>query len=507
MKRILLILSIFTISFYSEAQKYQDALLYGENKNRLDVFYLLGIPNDTFAIPSFPQDKRRKPHIAAKGNTMYLWDTTAYRWNPITAGGSGQASRFDSSYTPLGGNRGSEYIVKSIRIRRNNITVTPTQIGDSAMYWDISVPTTYIDSMRRVGLNWQAYKNGAWETIGTDSVGSGGGGGGSYPAIPSIDDPNRWIIVQDRYNPIFSVENIGQSSPGVYRESSMYAPSPVSINDTLFRVYAKGDATNSIHYWESRDSMRTWVYVDTAIYPTPSPTWDSVDIAFPFVAYDPATDTLHLYYTGGKGLGGPDYGIGHIAFKSNAAHPLTRPSSPMLSNSSASSLLGVSVGFIDVSSMVKKDGKHYWFGSYSAADSVYLFAARGNSWNSIDTMWRILRPHAANGYNGVINPTVWKRGSTYYSIFSDSRVDADGVRDTSKSMLASMYSADLRTWTRLPGYFMNPRGDTSWNGKQVYDMQFLKVNGGNYDSLYRLPKDTLWEIGRASCRERVSSPV
>ena len=55
-------------------------------------------------------------------------------------GGSGFPTKFDSSYTPLGGNRGSEYIVKSVRIRRNNITVNPTQIGDSAMYWNIDVP-------------------------------------------------------------------------------------------------------------------------------------------------------------------------------------------------------------------------------------------------------------------------------------------------------------------------------------------------------------------------------
>jgi hypothetical protein len=60
---------------------------------------------------------------------------------------------FDSSYTPLGGMRNdSTGIIKSVRIRRNNVTVTPTQIGDSAMYWDISVPTTYIDSIRRERL-------------------------------------------------------------------------------------------------------------------------------------------------------------------------------------------------------------------------------------------------------------------------------------------------------------------------------------------------------------------
>jgi len=82
-------------------------------------------------------------------------DTSTYKplgYDPITGkvvtrsswigggGGSGLPTKFDSSYTPLGGNRGSEYIVKSVRIRRNNITVNPTQIGDSAMYWNIDVP-------------------------------------------------------------------------------------------------------------------------------------------------------------------------------------------------------------------------------------------------------------------------------------------------------------------------------------------------------------------------------
>ena len=343
-----------------------------------------------------------------------------------------------------------------------------------------------IDSLRRVGLNVQAYKNGTWITQYTDSLGSGGSG--SYPSVPTIDDPNRWLVIPDKRNPIFSIENMGGGDLDL--ESSMYAPSPISINDTLFRVYAKGDATNSIHYWESRDSMRTWQYIDTALYPTPSPTWDSVDVAFPLAVYDNVNDTIHLYYTGGKGIGGPDYGIGHIAFKSNASHPLTRPASPFLSKAAASSLLGVTVTFIDFSSMVKKGGKHYWFGSYSTPDTVYLFAAKGSDWRNVDSMWRIMSPNAALGYNGIINPTVYKRGDKYYGIFADSRADADNVRDTSKSMLASMVSDDLITWTRLPGFFITPRGDTSWWGKQVYDMQILKVNGGNYDEPYKLKRDT-----------------
>lgn len=90
MKHLSFLILLVAVALVSSAQKYQDALLYGENKNRIDINYLLGLPNDTFAIPSFPQDKRRKPHIAVKGNTIYLWDTTLYKWNSYSAGGSTQ---------------------------------------------------------------------------------------------------------------------------------------------------------------------------------------------------------------------------------------------------------------------------------------------------------------------------------------------------------------------------------------------------------------------------------
>lgn len=90
-------------------------------------------------------------------------------------GGSGLPTKFDSSYTPLGGNRGSEYIVKSVRIRRNNITVTPTQIGDSAMYWNIDVPDTTSLSNR---INQKADSSNVWFKTGnggtdtTDFIGT-----------------------------------------------------------------------------------------------------------------------------------------------------------------------------------------------------------------------------------------------------------------------------------------------------------------------------------------------
>lgn len=94
MKHLSFLIFLVIAASVSSAQKYQDALLYGENKNRIDINYLLGLPNDTFAIPSFPQDKRRKPHVAVKhisgAPTIYLWDTVLYKWSAYSSGsGSG----------------------------------------------------------------------------------------------------------------------------------------------------------------------------------------------------------------------------------------------------------------------------------------------------------------------------------------------------------------------------------------------------------------------------------
>jgi len=471
MKKLFFLTLLCLTFFAATAQKYQVYPQYGGEWNRLLIKYGLGFPNDTVALSN---DVKMYPHIAGKGDSLYVWSVPQQKYI-LFQGAVGSGSGINQL-----GNTGNLWL---------------TRINDSTYAVDTATANTFYRTLFPQLSG--SYANPSWisslawsKITGAPTAVSSG----SYPTIPAVDTPNRWIVVPDRNNPIFSRENMGQSSPGVWRESSMYAPSPVSINDTLFRVYAKGDATNAIHYWDSRDSMRTWTYMDTAVYPTPSPTWDSVDNAFPFVAYDNTNDTLHLYYTGGQGFNAA-YGIGHIAFKSNATYPLTRPSTPMVSNAQLKALSGLdSVSFVNVSSMIKQDGKHYFFGSICKTDTCYLYEARGSDWNNIDSLWIIQRPDAGNGYDGIINPSVYKRGNTWYATFTDSRLDGPRV-DTSKSWIASMYSTDNRNWTRLPGYFIKPKGDTSWNGKQVYDLQWLKHNGGNYDSLYTLPKDTLWAGG------------
>jgi len=85
-KQIILFLLLLT-GFITHAQKYQPALLHGKEENRIDIATLLGIPNDTFSIPSTPADKTTKPHIAAKGMVIYLYDTLLKKWSAYESGG------------------------------------------------------------------------------------------------------------------------------------------------------------------------------------------------------------------------------------------------------------------------------------------------------------------------------------------------------------------------------------------------------------------------------------
>lgn len=97
MKRVLttaLIALAFLIPATSQAQKWQEALLYGKNENRLLVNFLLGLPNDTLTPPSAAtvgsttMDLRLKPWIGVKNNAAYLWHTVDFKWVPL-GGGAG----------------------------------------------------------------------------------------------------------------------------------------------------------------------------------------------------------------------------------------------------------------------------------------------------------------------------------------------------------------------------------------------------------------------------------
>ena len=86
-KRLLIsLIFLLPVLCFSQTGKYTDNILYGKKENRMAVFHALGIPNDTANIAALPDSIKRKPHLAAKGNTLYLWDTVLYKWSVYLAG-------------------------------------------------------------------------------------------------------------------------------------------------------------------------------------------------------------------------------------------------------------------------------------------------------------------------------------------------------------------------------------------------------------------------------------
>lgn len=84
MKRLLFILlTLITVS--ASAQRIQKNTTYGISFNRTGADTLLFIPTDTFAVPSVYQSYG---FISRKGTTLYLWNTSTFRWGALAGGGS-----------------------------------------------------------------------------------------------------------------------------------------------------------------------------------------------------------------------------------------------------------------------------------------------------------------------------------------------------------------------------------------------------------------------------------
>lgn len=315
MKRLLLLAFIGMLAISSSAQKYQDPLLYGENKNRIDVYTLLGIPNDTFSIPSSPQDKRRKPHLAAKGNTLYLWDTTAYKWNAFIGGsGSSADSTLFATLYRMDTMRANLY--QQLGLKLNTLDTSGKWIGigwlanlmkysdTASKTWDWSditgKPTLlapadtankYITTMyRKSGTDSVFFVKGGAHTFAfKDSVGSGGG---------------SFTVDSIRYNSATSTITLyqtGASDLSTYINSSYllfdstFSPLGGSVNDSTAKVKSIRMQLNGSTITPTvTDSTASWnvqalVAADTAslsnrinqklnISDTTSKTWDWGDV-------------------------------------------------------------------------------------------------------------------------------------------------------------------------------------------------------------------------------------
>jgi hypothetical protein len=129
MRKILLFI-LLLIGFVSYGQVYQKYNQYGMEINRVLPDSLQGLPKDTFYVP---QIVRKIPHIAAKGTSIYLWDTTLLKWG-LYASGSGSGT-YDSTYTRndslFGKSYGTEFWA-GLRINQKlNITDTASMMANT----------------------------------------------------------------------------------------------------------------------------------------------------------------------------------------------------------------------------------------------------------------------------------------------------------------------------------------------------------------------------------------
>lgn len=197
----------------------------------------------------------------------------------LSGGSSGGTTgiRFDSSYTPMGGSRGADsFVVKSVRIRRNNVTVTPTQTGDSLVLWNIDVPTVYIDSVYRTpGKDsiFARYAGGSLLRL-KDSIGPGGGDGSQdlQDVTDLGDSTTQRLVTNDTVRNNWQVAKgnitIGDSVPSlktaIFLGHSVVANVGVTHDWEGFpykvatqygwRWFNRGIAGTTVRHWSSGDS-------------------------------------------------------------------------------------------------------------------------------------------------------------------------------------------------------------------------------------------------------------
>lgn len=88
MRKIILILILFS-SYFVSAQQLQYVNTYGYDYNKFKVRDLLGIPADTFAVPS---SLLNVPFIANKAGTIYTWNIVTHVWDAFSGGSTYTAS-------------------------------------------------------------------------------------------------------------------------------------------------------------------------------------------------------------------------------------------------------------------------------------------------------------------------------------------------------------------------------------------------------------------------------
>jgi len=132
MKRILILIILFIVGLNSFGQVIQKNTTYGMSFNRSGGDTLFWIPYDTLQVPTA---YRSKSLIARKSSTLYIWDTTLFKWSAMAGGGGidwGNITGTLSNQTDL---------ITALNLKVDSVTTNSD--STTLRYWINGSPTVF----------------------------------------------------------------------------------------------------------------------------------------------------------------------------------------------------------------------------------------------------------------------------------------------------------------------------------------------------------------------------
>ena len=458
MKKLFFLL-IILISLKGFGQVYQVMPQYGYQMQRADIQQVLRIPSDT---------TNNKTGIARIGTTLYTGNGTY--WAAVTGGGGGgtdtsTTTGFGLIKTIASNNINlkvdSATVATQYKLNLTNaqVTANTAAITQRVTYANLTDSLTQIN-MTRMGDSISLNINGRTFKV-KDSTG-----------CKSYKNPNN-PITTILPNPILT---------------SAYVPTPIRLNNGDLWVYVK-DEVYGIYGWKSTDNGTNWTYQGNMIAPGTSGAWDDTYALDPYAYYNPANDTIYLYYKGGKVAPNSLFGIGLATAKGSNPTSFTKDTDPILSAASFRSQMSTLVSQdLLINSTVLKDGVWHFYVSYMDSLNRYsIVHGSGSNIRQINNCTKIIEP--LTGYDLAYAPTVFKdTGLLYRMILTDGFVQwsQDACpNDECDRFLTQAYSTDLINWNRIEGRFLTKDTLLAQEEYRVYAAHMLK-GGINNDSLLKI---------------------
>lgn len=269
--------------------------------------------------------------------------------------------------------------------------------------------------------------------------------------------------------------------------TSAYVPTPIRLNNGDLWVYVK-DEYFGIYGWKSTDNGTNWTYEGNMIAPGTGGSWDDTYVLDPYAYYNPATDSIYLYYKGGR-LSPTNFGVGLATAKGTSPTAFTKDVNPILSATSFRSQMSTLISQdLILSSTVLKDGVWHFYLSYQdSLNKMNVVHGSGSNLRQINNCTKIIEP--LTGYDLAYIPTVFKdTGLLYRMILTDGFVQwsQDACpSDECDRFLTQAYSTDLINWNRVEGRFLTKDTMLPQEEYRVYAAHMLK-GGINNDSLIKI---------------------